>query len=109
MRERFEIWGLAACILGLLACSNSNSQSQNVDQSTVLRRAPFDLECPKGKLSYHRLGSDAMGVKGCGRRATYVKVCRETVDEASSFVAGVTVTDERCQWMMNTAGQRTQD
>ncbi len=36
------------------------------------QRAAFDLDCPEDALQVTELGTNVKGVKGCGRRATYV-------------------------------------
>ena len=36
------------------------------------QRAAFDLDCPEAELDVTALGNNVKGVKGCGRRATYV-------------------------------------
>ena len=43
----------------------------NVAQG-VRRRAAFDLKCPQSALTVVRLGSRSYGVRGCGKRASYV-------------------------------------
>jgi hypothetical protein len=66
-------------------------------------RAPFDLDCPKKKIRYRALGPDTIGATGCGQRVTYVRVCRDAVDNGASFMLGTTITETKCQWIMNTA------
>lgn len=45
-------------------------------KDALLKRAPFDLDCPAEKLQITELGklqsSITYGVKGCGSRATYI-------------------------------------
>lgn len=92
-------------VLGLLllglgsACSSSGSGAKH----PVRLRAPFDLDCPAEQIEYQRLDSSTIGVSGCGQRATYVKVCRDSLDSTSSLMLDMPVTETKCQWVMNTA------
>ena len=60
------------------------------------RRAAFDLDCPQSALQTTQLGGETYGVKGCGRRATYVSMCN---GQPGHY-------DTKCQWVMNTDTQR---
>ncbi len=40
-------------------------------------KASFDLRCPRERLRWKRLGNGSQGVRGCGRQATYVELCRD--------------------------------
>lgn len=52
----------------------------------LINRAAFDLECSRDKLKIVDLDANTKGVKGCGRRATYVWSCGER---------------QTCAWVMN--------
>jgi hypothetical protein len=42
-------------------------------RGNLLKQASFDMKCPVDKLSTQPLGNDHnQGVRGCGKRATYV-------------------------------------
>lgn len=41
-------------------------------KSVTLKRAAFDLDCPKEKLQIQELTTRTWGVNGCGKRATYI-------------------------------------
>ena len=60
----------------------------------VVSLAPFDLDCARKKLRYTRLNADTMGVRGCGKKAKYVRVCR-TRNPGTIFQEDV------CQWVQN--------
>lgn len=40
-----------------------------------LRQASFELNCPQESLAVMRLSASQLGVQGCDRRATYVRIC----------------------------------
>lgn len=52
----------------------------------LLNRASFDLDCSRDKLKIVDLAPNSKGVKGCGRRATYIWSCG---------------TNQTCAWVMN--------
>ena len=66
----------------------------------VAVRAPFDLNCPREQLSYNRLDKKTMGVAGCGRRATYVRVCHDRIGDSWGNHVSTYV---ECSWMLNAA------
>jgi len=57
----------------------------------LVKRAEFDLDCPKNKLEIVDLGELTKGVKGCGKRATYVESCNTPSRAADG-----------CNWVLNT-------
>src|SRR5687768_24015 len=66
---------------GLLACASMAATPDSARQHYVesrrenlLRRASFDLDCPAEQLEDVSLNEwhTTMGVKGCGRRFTYI-------------------------------------
>ncbi len=105
MTKWVDIVVAAAMAAFLCVGAGCGSSDKPKAEHPVKKRAPFDLDCPHAQIRYHRLDRATVGVEGCGQRATYVKVCRETVDEAGSFFLGSPVTDTRCQWIMNTTRQ----
>ena len=54
----------------LLAASACATPAQR-REAIVRERAPFDLNCPNEKIEVQDLGG-AVGVRGCGAKATYV-------------------------------------
>jgi hypothetical protein len=70
MRTASLVAVLAALAAGALACAAAP------DPLHKLRtRASFDLGCPEEQLHRTHLDERTEGVSGCGKRATYVKVC----------------------------------
>ena len=66
----------------------------------VAVRAPFDLNCPREQLVYQRLDPRTMGVSGCGRRATYIRVCRDRIgNQVGTYVD----TYVECSWLLDGA------
>ncbi len=41
-------------------------------KSVTLKRAAFDLDCPENQLEIQELTTRTWGVRGCGKRATYI-------------------------------------
>ena len=50
---------------GLVGCASTM-------KSVTMKRAAFDLNCPQEKLIIQELASRTWGVRGCGKRATYL-------------------------------------
>jgi len=57
-------------------------------------RAAFDLGCPEDRMEVVTIDARTSGVRGCGRQATYVDLCRPC---ANGYVGC------ECTWVMNTA------
>jgi hypothetical protein len=89
-------------VLGVMACDES---AQAPAKHPVKARAVFDMNCPAKELSFDKLDDDTLGVTGCGRRATYVRLCRDKVDQGASFMVGKQVTEEECKWVLNGGAQ----
>lgn len=66
--------------------------------ATIKTRASFDLNCPEQEVRGRWLDDKTVGVTACGRRATYVKVCR----------GGPTWVDD-CQWISNSDSHSARD
>lgn len=82
-----------------LGCGAPEAEApQAPKRHPVAVRAPFDLACPREQLRYARLDKNTMGVSGCGRRATYVRVCHDRI--ASTGPYGVDTYAE-CRWLLN--------
>jgi hypothetical protein len=69
-------WLAALALAAAAGCATSSSR----EASPLVKRAMFDLDCPREKLSWHNLGEDTWGVRGCGKQATYRQVCPVPLD-----------------------------
>ena len=58
-------WAVGLCIL--IGCVSEGRQRE-----IVTGRAAFDMDCPRGKLQLTQLSGTTYGVRGCGKRATYL-------------------------------------
>ncbi len=56
-------------------------------------RAAFDLDCKEAELEVVDLDDVTKGVRGCGRKATYIWVCAQ---------------GSTCAWVMNTDAGRSE-
>ena len=86
--------GVSVGVLLVVACS-----SEQPPKHPVTARAPFDLNC-ENQLKYYRLSSETWGVAGCGRQATYIRVCRQKVEPLTYLI------HDECTWQMNSAASR---
>jgi hypothetical protein len=59
----------------------------------LLNRASFDLSCAGSALHMTTIDANTRGVRGCGRQATYVRLC----DNPSNDL------NRSCVWLMNGA------
>jgi len=75
--RRLALLLLPAAALALPACAPTGH---------LMNRASFDLDCSRDKLKIVDLDVNTKGVKGCGRRATYVWSCGR---------------NQTCAWVMN--------
>jgi len=55
----------------------------------LIKRAIFDLDCPREQLSWRKIDDHTFGVRGCGQKATYIQSFR-----------GAGMYDE-CVWVRN--------
>ncbi len=86
-------WAVAMVIGSVFAHAGCQTPETKPPEHPVVRMAPFDLECPKEKLSYHQLDENTWGVIGCERRTKYVRICRQV---GQGFF-----TSDECQWVKN--------
>jgi hypothetical protein len=77
-----KLMAIGAVPLFLLATGCASWQERLVPQ------AAFDLNCPESQLNLILLGPHTAGVNGCGKRATYIDLCRGPYGA-------------NCQWIMN--------
>jgi hypothetical protein len=77
---------LIGAALLLAACATNSARTAGAEpavpsaptpdlfSTTVLQRANFDLQCNQ-RVGLVRIGENAIGAIGCGRRATYTCIC----------------------------------
>jgi hypothetical protein len=58
-------------LLGAVSCGGATL----VD---LVARAKFDLQCPEADLQFTTIDDHTHGVSGCGKQATYLRVCATT-------------------------------
>lgn len=85
-----------AAFAGTAGCAGADGVDPEV--ATIKTRASFDLDCPEAEVRGRWLDDKTVGVTACGRRATYVKVCR----------GGPTWVDD-CQWILNSDSRPARD
>lgn len=89
---------LVGFALSLMACVGSRATSEQ-----LLARAAFDLECDEHALEVVSIDDRTRGVRGCGKRATYVSSCKTGASQYGTY-------DRDCTWVLNAAnGQPTAD
>jgi hypothetical protein len=88
----------AALALGLIAGASGCGPSQHAEErrhDDFTRRAKFDLGCSSmDRIDIVSIDARTRGVTGCGRRATYVKIC-DAHNPHRPFV------EPSCQWVLN--------
>jgi hypothetical protein len=94
------VLGVASALLTLGCRDRDSDTPQAPKRHPVAVRAPFDLDCPREQLAYQRLDPKTMGVSGCGRRATYIRVCR---DRVSKTYGNQIDTYVECTWTLDLA------
>jgi hypothetical protein len=82
--------------IGLL-CASGCATWANVQQ--LRTRAAFDFGCRESELQVVELDARTRGVKGCGRRATYVETCKPCANGYQ---------DCECTWLLNTDATRVE-
>jgi hypothetical protein len=91
-------WGTtrvsAGLVLCLAACFPEAKDAPTNRPSELRSRAAFDLNCPESELRAVELGEKTRGVTGCGRRATYIFVCRRTLPSPY---------DNDCLWVLDSS------
>ena len=51
-----------------LGCATTN------EVNPLIKRAMFDLDCPREQLTWRKIDDQTFGVRGCGQKATYIGV-----------------------------------
>jgi len=64
----------------------------------VVKLAVFDLDCSRERIRYTEIDDSTWGVEGCGKRAKYVKDCRQVIDMWMGRPTGV---HDDCHWVKN--------
>ncbi len=79
---------LVFCAIAILpACATGRATTAQIQ-----KRASFDLDCSVNKLTVVKLDDRTRGVRGCGKRATYVEECKAC---ANGYQAC------ECTWVLN--------
>ena len=82
---------LTTVVLTALVVGTGCATGATADQ--LRDRAAFDFDCSQQHLTLHEIDDQTIGVDGCGKRATYVEVCRACHN-------GYQGCD--CSWILNT-------
>ncbi|MBU1410617.1 hypothetical protein KKC22_03775 [Myxococcota bacterium] len=78
-----NLWILAVVFATLLpACAATTAQKKNL----ALKRATFDLNCPRDQMNIVDLSNDTYGVAGCNQRATYLVQCETGLIESCKAI-----------------------
>ncbi len=80
---------LASALLALTACAATRASPEQ-----LVARASFDLECDAAELEVVPIDDKTRGVKGCGKRATYVSTCETGANRYGTY-------QHDCTWVMN--------
>jgi hypothetical protein len=60
-----------------ISCAGTGKFGKRVNmEEEVLRRAPFDLEYKREEIVVTKLGANTFGATGCGKKASYVVICK---------------------------------
>ncbi|GAB2876452.1 hypothetical protein ACCI51_13615 [Microbulbifer echini] len=62
---KYKLAGLTIAAIVLSGCAS-------LMEETVMKRAPFDLNCDTKSMTIHQLDRRTYGASGCDRRATYI-------------------------------------
>lgn len=79
--------------LGALFAITLSACAMSATTSQLVKRASFDLDCAEEELEVVELDPRTRGVRGCGRRATYVEQCKPCANGYQGC---------ECTWLMNT-------
>lgn len=78
-------------LLSVAGCATTGATSRlSQEDRQLMKRAAFDLDCAE-PMHITRIDAKTRGVRGCGRRATYVQLC-----DAPGISFAV-----HCAWLMN--------
>lgn len=80
---------LFAFLAALPACSSIQDEIGN--------RAAFEMQCQADRLSYAELADNVWGVSGCGKRATYQRICGQIGYSPNGYGGGTPIL--KCQWV----------
>ena len=74
--------------LALSACVSGGTVQQ------LRRRAAYDMDCSASSLQLDKLDAKTTGVRGCGKKAVYVKIC-DRFGQYGEFA--------ECGWVLNSS------
>jgi hypothetical protein len=70
-------WSLLVASTIAVGCfPHSDAPPPKTPGEELRTRASVDLNCPEANLQMVDLGNNARGMTGCGKRATYLYVCK---------------------------------
>jgi hypothetical protein len=94
--RRKLLWLAAGALVAGAGCATTGpSAVERLEDRRLMKRAAFDLDCPTEPMSIVRIDEKTRGVRGCGRQATYVKLCDAPVDNVM----------RSCVWVMNSGNR----
>lgn len=97
---RMDSLGRGAWVAIALCALGCEETTEAPAKHPVKARAPFDLHCPERELNFDKLDENTLGVSGCGRHATYVRICRDRIEANPVYIDS----EEECRWLMDSAG-----
>jgi hypothetical protein len=83
----------ALLVAALVVSLGSAATPATRDQ--LLARAAFDLDCDRNKIVVVQIDDQTNGVRGCGKRATYVETCDGPKQNENTS----------CTWVLNSPPQ----
>jgi hypothetical protein len=69
MNPRRLLRALFPLVMSVTACATAETHP-------LVKRASFDLDCPREKLVWRKFDDQTYGVQGCGQKATYIESCQ---------------------------------
>ena len=89
---RFVLTSLTVAVL--VACSSAQSRREE-SVSALQKQAPFQLGCKSNeKVQVTEIEQDqTYGVRGCGKRATYTRICK-TWDQCHFIINGQVIEEK---------------
>jgi hypothetical protein len=85
--------GLLPSLLIVLTLACATAPPAKKEPGPLTKRARFDFNCPTSPLKFTRIDGDTVGVRGCGKRTVYVRVC-DRGDRAN-----LPYDSDQCRWL----------
>ena len=88
-----------------IGCGGANGPDPAVpdpDDAAVKERASFDFNCQENKIRLRWFDERTAGVRGCGKRATYTKMCNYSGQ-------GLFRHETDCTWVLNSSASSSSD